>query len=188
MILKAIAKTILKLGGWEIVGGIPEVKKAVLIAAPHTSNWDGYWLLVYKVAVGLDLRFLAKHTLFWWPLGTLLRALGAMPLNRGSGGDVVRDIARDFENNESFYLALAPEGTRSWKPYWKTGFYRIATTAKVPVIFGFLDYKTKRLGLGDSLMLSGDVEKDLEVIRSFYKPMIGRHPELASPIKFPPSA
>lgn len=188
MILKAIAKTILKLGGWEIVGGIPEVKKAVLIAAPHTSNWDGYWLLVYKVAVGLDIRFLAKHTLFWWPLGTLLRALGAKPLNRSAGGDVVRDIARDFENNESFYLALAPEGTRSWKPFWKTGFYRIATAARVPVVLGFIDYRTKRLGLGDTIILSGDTEKDLDVIRTFYKPLVGRRPELASPIKFPPSA
>lgn len=188
MILRTIAKTILRLGGWETVGGQPEVKKAVLIAAPHTSNWDGFWLLVYKVAIGLDVRFLAKEALFWWPLGNLLSALGAMPIDRKSGSDVIRQVASDFAKQDSFYLALAPEGTRSWKPYWKSGFYRIATSAKVPVIMGFIDYRTKRMGLGDMITLSGNIEQDLDKIRAFYGPLQGRRPELASPIKFPPSA
>jgi 1-acyl-sn-glycerol-3-phosphate acyltransferase len=188
MILKAIAKAILYVGGWELVGGKPEVKKAVMIAAPHTSNWDGFWLLVYKVAIGLELHFLAKDTLFWWPLGSLLRAMGALPLDRAAGSQIARQLADAFSNNDSFYLALAPEGTRSWRPYWKTGFYRIARTANVPVIMGFIDYRTKRLGLGKMITLSGDVEKDLDKIREFYGPLSGRRPELASPIKFPPSA
>jgi 1-acyl-sn-glycerol-3-phosphate acyltransferase len=188
MILKAIAKMILYAGGWECVGGIPDVRKAVLIAAPHTSNWDGFWLLVYKVSVGLDLHFLAKDALFWWPLGNLLRALGALPLDRDAGTQVVRQLGEAFANNEQFYLALAPEGTRKWKPYWKTGFYRIARAANVPVFLGFIDYRTKRLGLGGSITLTGDTENDLDKIRAFYEPLSGRRPELASPVKFPPSA
>lgn len=188
MILRSIARSILRLGGWQVVGGQLTVPKAVVIAAPHTSNWDGFWLLVYKVAVGLDVHFLAKHTLFWWPLGSLLRWLGAIPLNRTSATDVVQRVCRDFERNDSFYLALAPEGTRSWKPYWKSGFYRIARAADVPVILGFIDYKTKRMGLEGMITLTGEVEKDLDLLRAYYGPKVGRRPELTSPIKFPPSA
>jgi len=187
MIIRAIAKSILRVSGWETVGGQPVEKKAVLIAAPHTSNWDGFWLLVYKVAMGLDVHFLAKNTLFWWPLGTLLRALGAKPLDRSAGTDIVRQVARDFNAHDSYYLALAPEGTRSWRPYWKSGFYRIAMAANVPVIMGFIDYRTKRMGLGDIIHLTGDEDKDLAVIEKFYEPLSGRRPALRSPVKFRPS-
>ena len=187
MILRAIAKSILRVNGWESVGGQPVEKKAVLIAAPHTSNWDGFWLLVYKVAMGLDVHFLAKHTLFWWPLGTLLRALGAKPLDRSAGTDIVRQVAREFETHDSYYLALAPEGTRSWRPHWKSGFYRIAMAANVPVIMGFIDYRTKRMGLGDRITLTGNEDKDMAVIAKFYEPLSGRHPAQRSPVKLGPS-
>ena len=183
--LKKFARLLLRIGGWTSVGGIPDAPKAVIIAAPHTSNWDGIWALVYKVAVGLDISFFAKKSLFWFPLGNLLRAMGAIELDRDRAINAVQQAVNEFESHDSFYLGLAPEGTRSLKPGWKTGFYRIALGAKVPVYIGFLDFGTKRIGIGPRVDLTGDEETDLAVIRDHYKDVQGRRPEQASPIVFP---
>lgn len=183
--LRYVAKALLWLGGWTPVGEQPDVPKAVFIAAPHTSNWDAVWGLAYKVYAGLDLRFFAKHTLFWFPLGNLLRALGAIPIDRGVPGSAVGRAVESFAKRESFYFALAPEGTRRWRPYWKTGFYRIAEEARVPVVLGFFDYANKRLGLGPVIELSGDRNADLARIREFYRGVTGRRPENAGPVAFP---
>ena len=183
--LRKFCRLLLRVTGWTPVGGVPDAPKAVLIAAPHTSNWDGIWALIYKVAVGLDLRFFAKQSLFWFPLGNLLRWLGAIELDRDRAVNAVQQAIDEFEHSESFYLALAPEGTRSRKPGWKTGFYRIARGANVPVYLGFLDFGNKRLGIGPRIDLSGDPEADLAVIREYYANIRGRRPEQASPIVFP---
>jgi 1-acyl-sn-glycerol-3-phosphate acyltransferase len=182
--LSALARFLLRIRGWTIVGGLPEVPKAVLIAAPHTSNWDGFVALTYKVAIGLDVKFFGKESLFWFPLGTLLRALGGIPLDRSHAGSAVGQAVRQFNENDSFYLGLAPEGTRSKRPHWKTGFYRIAQQAGVPVIPGYMDYPNKRIGLGDPVYLSGDTEKDLDIFRDFYAGIEGSRPEKTSPIRF----
>jgi 1-acyl-sn-glycerol-3-phosphate acyltransferase len=183
---QAIARLLLRLGGWTAVGGPPEVPKAVVIAVPHTSNWDGYWGIVYKVAVRLEVHWFAKQSLFWFPLGTLLRFFGGIPLDRKRAGSAV-DVAVDlFGQSDSLYFALAPEGTRTRLKYWKTGFYRIAEGAGVPVVLGFLDYGNRRIGLGPTITLTGDVQKDLDVIREFYSSVEGRCPEKAGPIEFPP--
>lgn len=184
--LQALARFLLRIGGWTAVGGPPEIEKAVLIAAPHTSNWDGYWGIVYKVAVKLEVHWFAKESLFWFPLGSLLRAFGGIPLDRKRAGSAV-DLAIDmYKKSDSFYFALAPEGTRSKTKYWKTGFYRIAVGADVPVVLGFFDYDRKRIGLGPPLTLTGDVQKDLEALRAFYTDTNGRWPEKTGPIAFPP--
>jgi 1-acyl-sn-glycerol-3-phosphate acyltransferase len=183
--LQAIAKTILKVGGWEIVGTHPRVPKAVIVAAPHTSNWDGFWALVYKVAIQLDIHFFAKQSLFWFPLNVLLRALGGVPLDRKRAGSAVDQAVEMFRKNEFYYFGLAPEGTRSRADHWKSGFYRIAASADVPVILGFLDYGRRRIGIGPTLELSGDWHKDLEFCREFYKDIQGRWPEKAGPVTFP---
>jgi hypothetical protein len=117
-------------------------------------------------------------------LGTLLRAFGAIPLNRQQAGSSVREAIAAFNDNDQFYFGLAPEGTRSKTPGWKSGFYRIAEGAGVPVIFGFFDYNRKRLGLGPMLTLTGDRDADLEIIRSFYSATSGRWPEKTCPIVF----
>ena len=184
--LRKIAQAILRNCGWEIVGEVPALDKAVFIAAPHTSNWDGLWLLVYKVAVKVDVRFLAKHTLFWWPLGTLLRAMGAMPLDRSGAHDTVQHLIDTFATQDKLFLALAPEGTRSWKPYWKTGFYQIAKSANVPIVLAFIDYKNKRLGVGITLPDGQTLDQDLQMIRKFYAPFTAARPECRGPIAFPP--
>lgn len=184
--LQAIARLLLRLGGWTVVGGPPEVPKAVLIAVPHTSNWDGYWGIVYKVAVRLEVHWFAKQSLFWFPLGALLRFFGGIPLDRKRAGSAV-DVAVDlFRQSDSLYFALAPEGTRSKTLHWKTGFHRIAVGADVPVVLGFLDYGRRRIGLGQTLDLSGDVQQDLEALRAFYADIDGRWPDKTGPIEFPP--
>ncbi|MDH5617358.1 MAG: lysophospholipid acyltransferase family protein [Gammaproteobacteria bacterium] len=182
--LRKFARLLLRLGGWTPVGGVPDEPKAVLIAAPHTSNWDGVWALIYKVAVGLDVRFFAKKSLFWFPLGNLLRGLGAIELDRSRAVNAVQQAIDEFERHETFYFGLAPEGTRSLKPGWKTGFYRIARGANVPVYIGFLDFRTKRLGIGPKVELTGDPDTDLAVIRKHYEGIVGRRPEQTSPIVF----
>ena len=183
--LQAIAKAILKVGGWEMVGEIPAAKRAVVIAAPHTSNWDGIWALVYRVAVQLDIHFFAKESLFWFPLNIVLRALGGIPLDRKRAGSAVDQAIEMFRTKESFYFGLAPEGTRSRVDHWKSGFYRIAVGADVPVVLGFLDYGKRRIGIGPTLKLSGDWHEDLDFCRDFYENIEGRWPEKAGPVTFP---
>lgn len=171
-----------------MVGDRPDAEKALFIAAPHTSNWDGVWAMIYTVARGIDIRFFAKHTLFWFPLGAVLRALGGIPLNRGKPGSAVAAAVRAFRTNDTFFFGLAPEGTRRPKQHWKTGFYRIAMEADVPVVLGFLDYGARRLGIGPIVKLSGDRDADLSRIREFYSTIEGRWPANVSPIRFPPQA
>ena len=185
--LAAIARLLLRLGGWTPVGGIPEVPKAVILAAPHTSNWDGIWAMIYRVAIGLDVKFFAKQSLFWFPLGIVLRALGGIPLDRTRAGSAVDQAVAQFENNESFYFGLAPEGTRSGRPYWKSGFYRIAEAAGVPVVLGFLNYGVKEVGLGPVIPVTEGPKALLERCREFYATVQPRRPEKFSPIRFAPS-
>ena len=182
LMLQRIANSLLSLTGWRLVGEIPDVRKAVFIAAPHTSNWDGFWLLIAKCAFNIDIRFLAKHTLFWWPLGSILRAFGAIPIDRSAASAIVDDLAGRFAAADQLFLALAPEGTRRWTPHWKSGFYRIAQAANVPIVLAFIDYRSKRMGIGDTVKLSGDAEVDMQAIRSFYAPCTGRLPDRASPV------
>jgi 1-acyl-sn-glycerol-3-phosphate acyltransferase len=180
-----VARLLLRIGGWTIVGRVPDVDKAVIIAAPHTSNWDGYWAIVYKVAVGLDVKFFFKHSLFWFPLSVMIRGMGGIPLNRGQANSAVQQAIHEFDSTESFYFGLAPEGTRSKTTAWKTGFYRIAMGAGVPVAFGFLDYRRRQIGIGPMLTLTGDMDADLDVCRRFYAGMEGRRPDKSGPVVFP---
>jgi len=186
VILQPIARLILKLCGWTTTGQVPNLDKVVFIAAPHTSNWDGFWLIIFKIALNVKLRFLAKHTLFWWPLSSLLRGFGAMPIDRSQTTSTVQQLINAFNEEEHLLLALAPEGTRKWQPYWKTGFYQIAKEARVPIVLAYIDYSRKKMGVGITLHPSDDTEKDLAIIRDYYKDFVPRHPELKSPIQFPP--
>ncbi len=182
--LSGLAKLLLRIGGWTGVGAVPDEPKAIFIAAPHTSNWDGIWALIFKVSIGLDVHFFAKHSLFWFPLGTLLRALGGIALDRTSAGSAVQQVISAFEANDQFYFALAPEGTRRLTKGWKSGFYRMAKGANVPIFLGFLDYENKRLGIGPKLELSGDQSADMRICQDFYSGITGRRPENTSPVLF----
>jgi len=182
--LKALARFILRISGWQIVGEHPAAPKAVIIAAPHTSNWDGFWALTYKVAIGLDIHFFAKKSLFWFPLSTLLRALGGIPLDRSKAKSAVAQAVEMFNNQESFYFGLAPEGSRSLHEGWKTGFYRIATDAGVPVYLGMVDYAKKHVGITIALELTGDIDADLQKCADYYQHIEGRWPNKTTPVRF----
>jgi 1-acyl-sn-glycerol-3-phosphate acyltransferase len=179
-----LARLILRLGGWTMVGGPPDIKKAVFVGAHHTSNWDGFWALVYIVATGLRVQFFVKKSMFWFPLSIVLRGLGAVPLDRGKAGRAVDQAVELLDSSESFYFGLAPEGTRALKEGWKSGFYRIAERANVPVVLCFFCYRTRRLGIGPMMTLTGDVDADLAIMNSFYETVEGRYPEKASPVVF----
>ena len=181
--LRRLAKFLLWLGGWTAVGKVPDVKKAVFIAAPHTSNWDGFWAIVYITYIGLDAHWFVKKSMFWFPLNRLLTFFGAVPLNRERGGSAVSEAITAFDKNDHFYLGLAPEGTRSKMRGWKSGFYRIAEGANVPVVLGFLDYGGRRLGIGPVVTLTGDRDADMAILESFYSAVSGRWPDKTGPIK-----
>jgi len=182
--LRNFARLVLWVGGWTVVGEIPDAPKAVLIAAPHTSNWDGFWALTYKIAMGLDVHFFAKHSLFWFPLGALLRGLGGVPIDRSRATSAVTIAVDMFAAEEQFFFGLAPEGTRAHRDAWKSGFYRIAIGADVPVFLGSIDYGVKQVGLGRRLDLTGDQDVDLQEIAAFYAGIKARWPEKATPIRF----
>lgn len=178
-----VAKFLLWLGRWTPVGPTPGIDKAVIIGAPHTSNWDGYWLLVYKVAYGIDIRFFVKQSMFWFPMNILLKGMGGVPLDRVDARSSVKQAIAAFESNDKYLFGLAPEGTRGYTKGWKTGFYRIAEGASVPVVLGFFDYAKRRLGFGPRMVLCGDIEADLAIIRSFYESVTGARPERFGPVQ-----
>ena len=185
MILPRIARLLLKLGGWTAVGRVPGVKKAVIVGAPHTSNWDGFWALVFITAIGMDVKFFVKDSMFWFPMGSVLRFFGGIPLDRKNARSSVSEAIAEFDRNDQLYFGLAPEGTRSLTPAWKSGFYRIAEGAGVPIVLAFFNYETKRLGLGPMMTLTGDKDADMAIIRSFYSETSkGRWPDKTSPIVF----
>jgi len=174
---EALGKAILDGAGWTLGSARPPSDRFVLVAAPHTSNWDLLYTLACTTALGLPMRFMAKDSLFRGPQGALLRALGGIAIDRSKNNNVVDAMVQAFDQNQALVLLIPPEGTRKASQYWKSGFYHIARKANVPVGLGFLDYSRKRVGIGPLLPLSGDVRRDMDVIRAFYADMGAKHPE-----------
>ena len=166
----------LKLCGWRVEGALPPLSKFVLIAAPHTSNWDFPLMLAAAFVYRVKLYWLGKHTLFRGPFGVLFRWLGGIPIDRRAAQDLVAQAVAQFAQAEHFVLAVPPEGTRQKVRRWKTGFYYIALGAGVPVVLGFLDYRRKVAGFGPTLMPTGDLTADLHSIRAFYANVTGKYP------------
>ncbi len=163
--------------GWKTKGNLPALKKYVIIAAPHTSAWDLLFGLCAIYIYRLKLSFFVKKEAFDSPLGFLFRAIGAVPVDRSSKHNLVQQAVKMFEAKENFILALAPEGTREYVAKWKTGFYYIALEAKVPILCSYLDFEHRIVGIGTTIYPSGDLEKDMEQILNFYRPIKGKHPE-----------
>ena len=180
--LHLIAKFIFWIIGWTPIGNLPSEKKYLIIGGPHTSNWDFILFLMLKFYTGLKVNFIGKHTIFRWPFGYLLRALGGIPVVRHKTSNTVSQIAQLYKDKDEFYLAMAPMGTRSYTDKWKSGFYHIAREANVPLLLGFICYKTKRIGFDHLYTLTGDIKKDMDHIRGFLDPFVGRHPEKKSKI------
>jgi 1-acyl-sn-glycerol-3-phosphate acyltransferase len=161
--------------GWRVVGEIPNVSKLVAIAAPHSSNWDVVWGLLVKIGIRLNIRFIGKREAFFWPLGSLLRGFGGIAIDRKHAQNVVHDMASLFAANERLWLAIAPEGTRKKVKEWKSGFWRIARAANVPILPVYFHYPEKTIGFGPLIHPSDDLDADMAKIREFYRPWIGKN-------------
>lgn len=170
-----------KILGWKVTGNISisrkSIKKAVIIAAPHTSWHDFYIGLLLRKVLDIKCHFIGKKELFVGPLGWYLKRVGGSPLDRTSGQNKVDAIAEMFEGKEEFRLALSPEGTRKKVSKWKTGFYYIALKAKVPIIMFTLDFKNKTNHISNPFFPTGNIEDDLKFMRDFYDGVIGKVPE-----------
>ena len=182
-LLPRLGATLLSLAGWKVVLAQPVPKRCVAIFYPHTSNWDTVIGLCAKFMFGIRFRFVGKDTLFRTPvIGPLLIHWGGMPVNRREPAGFIPQMQREFARNEEFRLAIAPEGTRSFRPHWKSGFYRIARAAGVPLALVYIDYPGREIGIGGYLDLTGDVAADMARIRAFYAGRRGYRPENQGPV------
>lgn len=179
--MQALGKMILDAAGWTVVGGRPPAQKFVLIAAPHTSNWDFVYALATTNALGLHVKYMAKDALFRGPHGHFFRATGGIAVDRSKKNNLVQSLAELFREEEELALMVPAEGTRGRGEYWKSGFYHIARAAHVPIAPGFLDYGRKQSGIGPLFWPTGDIKADMDHIRAFYADKIGKHPEDFTP-------
>jgi len=178
-----IGHIVLWILGWRIVGKLPPVRKAVIIAAPHTSNWDFVMGLTIAWRCRLKVRWLGKHTLFKAPFGWFFRALGGLPVDRTAAQGLVEQMVKTFRERELLALAVPPSGTRKRRDYWKSGFYHIALGADVPLVCVAADYGRKTGWIGPALRLQGDVSVDMDRIRAFYEGSTGKFPALMTRIR-----
>ena len=161
--------------GWRVRGDWPALRKAVLVAAPHTSNWDGLHMLAAAGYYRITLRWMGKESLTRGPFGWLVRAVGCVPIDRSARRDVVRAMSDAFAATTDMLLAVPPEGTRGLAREWKSGFYHIACAAQVPIILTVLDYGTHTLRMAGVFYPTGDYDADIVVIRGYYSDAVGRH-------------
>jgi len=177
--MKYISGFLLWLAGWHIKGSIPPgIKKCVILAAPHTSNWDFVVGRLAYFQLGVPVKFLIKKELFVFPFRGLLIKLGGIPVDRGKRSNLVEEVASLFDHYEQLNVIITPEGTRKRVNNWKRGFYFIAQKANVPLVLGFVDYKTKTTGFGQIIYPSGDFDSDFKIIEDFYKTKTARYPEM----------
>lgn len=161
--------------GWKMRGDWPQFPKVILLAAPHTSNWDALLMLATAGAYRIKLNWMGKKSLAAGPFGGLMRALGVVPVDRGARNGLVGSVSEAITRAEEMILAIAPEGTRTRAEEWKKGFYLVAHAAKVPIVFSVLDFKTKIVTISGWLKPSGDFEADWPLIRSHYAKAEGKY-------------
>ena len=168
---------------WKTVGEAPPHPRYVLLAAPHTSNWDFVFSRATFWKHKVPLHWVGKHTLFEGFFGPIFRAMGGIPIDRRARQNMVADLAARFQAEEKFVLAVSVEGTRKRCEYWRSGFYHIARAANVPVVLGALDFSKREATLGPAIFLTGDIKADMDRIRGFYADKVGRNPEWFGPIR-----
>jgi 1-acyl-sn-glycerol-3-phosphate acyltransferase len=176
-LLRGLALAYLRLAGWRVEGELPAAAaRCVLIAAPHTSNWDLPYTLMVAFALRLRVHWMGKHTIFRPPFRALMQWLGGIAVDRGQASNMVAaSVAALRAATEPLQLIVPPEGTRSRTRYWKTGFYHIAVGAQVPIVLAYMDYPRKRSGLGPLFYPSGDVDADMQLIKDYYAQFKGRN-------------
>jgi len=181
-LMRWLARLFFLFTGWKVEGQRPAVERCVVIAAPHTSNWDFIYTLALAFIFRINPRIMMKDAWFRGPLGPLFRWLGALPVDRSRSRNVVAQCIQAFQTADRMVLVVPPSGTRRRVQYWKTGFYHIANGAGVPIALGFLDYRRKAGGFGPLFHPTGDIGRDMDAIQDFYRPISGRYPTQESHI------
>jgi 1-acyl-sn-glycerol-3-phosphate acyltransferase len=173
---------LLKWMGWKGLNGLMPDNKAIIIGVPHTSAWDFVYSYLYYTSVGGVARIVIKKEAFVWPIGPLLKKMGAIPVDRGHGASVVKQIIDEMNRHEVFHLAITPEGTRAKTTRWKSGFHTIAKATGAKVYLGVFDYKRKEIGWIEKLELTDDPQEDIRRMKAFYRArgVVGKYPELFS--------
>lgn len=165
----AAGRFTLRLLGWKIEGNLPDLPKMLIIGAPHSSNWDFVIGIAAVFAMRLDIRFLGKAEIFRWPLGGLMRWFGGTPVNRAHPDGIVEETVALIKTSPAFILAMAPEGTRKPVERWKTGFYRIAMAASIPIVAGYFDNARKQVGFGPVFHPAGNTGAEIDRMQAFYR-------------------
>lgn len=178
LISRALGRVVLRALRWRIDGEIPNLPKFVLIVAPHTSNWDFVIGIAAKSALGIRVLFLGKDSLFRFPLGAAMRALGGVPVDRSASHDVVQAIVAEFTRRDRMILGLAPEGTRKRVERWRTGFYHIARGAGVPILPVALNYGVRAIQIGALFTTTGDRDRDVAALRQRFAGVNGKKPKV----------
>ncbi|MEM9712725.1 MAG: lysophospholipid acyltransferase family protein [Actinomycetota bacterium] len=180
---RTIARLLLRVTGWRAVGEPPDDPKFVFIAAPHTSNWDLLYMVLVAQSLRLDISWLGKDSLFTGPTGPFLRWLGGIPVDRSRPNGMVETLREEFARNERLAVGIPPEGTRGRRDHWKSGFYRVALAAEVPIVCGYLDWSTKTGGFGTVVRPTGDAAADMDLVRAFYADKAGKFPDDVSDVR-----
>jgi 1-acyl-sn-glycerol-3-phosphate acyltransferase len=183
-LLRRAALGLLALVGWRTVLVWPPEPKGVIIVYPHTSNWDFVIGMLFKIGHGLPANWIGKAEMFPWPFTGLLKWLGGVPIDRRKSRGFLEALVEEFRRRDWIWVAIAPEGTRSRTDHLKSGFYQLAVAAGVPVALGYIDFRTRTVGIDTYLHMSGDREADLQRIREFYADKHGRRHELAGDLRF----
>jgi 1-acyl-sn-glycerol-3-phosphate acyltransferase len=179
-LMRWLALIFFRLAGWKEEGQRPDMPKYVIIAAPHTSNWDFVYTMCLAFILKIKPLVMMKGEWFRWPLGFFFRWLGALPVDRAKSQNIVAQSIEAFSAHPHMVMVVPPSGTRKQVTYWKTGFYHIAQGAGVPIVMGYLDYRRKAGGIGPILHPTGNIHADMAVIRAFYTDVAGKNPKKAS--------
>jgi len=177
----SVARFILGLCGWKLGGPPPSLDKYIVVAAPHTSWWDGFWMLAFAWSWGLQIHWMGKASLATGLLGWIPSRLGMIPVERSGPQQLVAEIARQFAVREEMVLSMPPEGTRGRGEYWKSGFLRIAAATGVPICLSYLDYEGREAGFGPCFMPGDDMVADMDRVRAFYKASWAKYPVQFTP-------
>ena len=182
-VLHYIGRFWLWINGWHVKANLPADKKYIIVGGPHTSNWDFPFGLAMFYTLKIRLSWMGKSTLFKPPVGGLMRALGGVAIDRSSQHGLVDQMVGKFEKTDNLIIGLAPKGTRKQTQYWKSGFYWIAYKANVPIVCCYLDYRKKCANIGLTIIPTGNVTADMDLIRAFYQGIEGKRPENADCIR-----
>ncbi len=163
--------------GWKTKGRMPDIKKFILVAAPHSSNWDFIYFLLIIFKFQIPVHWMAKKSMFVWPFKGLLKRLGGISIDRSQKGNVVAGMVKTFDRTDRLIITIAPSGTRKKVTHWKTGFYQIANQANIPIVCGFVDYKQKTGGIGPVIIPTNEMDADMQTIKKFYADKSGKYDE-----------